>query len=244
MATYPLLQAEFTDEGTFDPFELFSGEADIITDNGIVGASSIVQFSPVARDAEGLIVPWSPLAGTDSKAGTFSGVGTAADTIVVNGVTFTLTASPAVITDVLIGGTVDATAANLAKQINLDSDNTQVLAVPAGSGGVLTLYALQPGAPGTHIAISESSSEFAWAGGATALSGGSAAGEAARAIGIAAQAATTGESVPYFIGGVFNPAVMVWPASVTTLGQQKAAFDRTNIDIRMVKGVSTNITYP
>lgn len=242
MATYPSLLADFTDEGTFDPFELFAGEADIISDNGVVGAVAIEQFRVIARDASGLIVKWDETAGVASKAGTFSAVGTAADTITVNGVVFTLTASPAAITDVLIGGTATATALNFANAVNADVDATQVLAVPAAA--VVTLYALQPGTPGNSIAIAESSTSFSFAGGATALSGGGPAGEASRAIGIAAQAGAVGGPIPFYTGGGFNSDALVWPAAVTTLAQRKAAFDRTNIEVAQVKGVSTNIAYP
>lgn len=51
------------------------------------------------------------------------------------------------------------------------------------------------------------------------------------AIGIAAQAGVLNTFAPYYVGGVFNPDALVWPASVTTLAQRKAVFARTNIQI-------------
>lgn len=240
---YPnLLATGVTLEGTFDPTELYAGDADVISDSGAVGASAIAQFQPVSRAEDGLIMPWDPLAGAANKAGTFSGVGTAADTITVNAVVFTLTASPAVSTDVLIGGTATATAINFAAAVNANPDTTMVRAVQAAA--VVTLYAIDPGAAGNAIAISESSTNFSFAGGATALSGGTAEPKG-RAIGIAAQAAPANSpGIPYFTAGVFNSDIIVWPATITTLAQRKAAFDRTDVHIAKLKGVSTKITYP
>lgn len=51
------------------------------------------------------------------------------------------------------------------------------------------------------------------------------------AVGIALFAGAVGQSVPYYVGGVFNPDALVWPAAVTTLAAKKAAFMRTNIQI-------------
>lgn len=44
------------------------------------------------------------------------------------------------------------------------------------------------------------------------------------------------QSVPIFIGGVFNEARLVWPAAADTLEERKAAFDRTNISIQRLGG--------
>lgn len=64
--------------------------------------------------------------------------------------------------------------------------------------------------------------------------------ETAVAVGILAQAMDTtaatgtGEptSCPFFIGGVFNPEALVWPAAADTLEERVAAFQNTNISIR------------
>lgn len=240
---YPnLLAGGMTSEGTFDPFELYAGEADIITAHDVVGASNIAQFVPVARGSDGLLVAWDPLVGVANKAGTFSGVGTADDTITINGVVFTLKASASNAHEVTIGGTADATAVNFAAKVNADAEGTHVRAVRTSSA-VITLYALEPGSAGNSIAISESGSSFSFAGGATALSGGIAEAET-RAIGISAQAALAGGNMPYFTGGVFNHNAITWPASIDTLVERKAVFDRTNIQIDVPKGVSTYMTIP
>jgi len=242
--TYPAnLVMGFTNEGTFDPAELFAGEADIITDRGVCGATTVVQLAIIARDEDGLIVAWDPLNGAANKAGTFSGVGTAGDTITINGTAFTASATPAVATDFLIGGTATATATNFAAVANLPANMDLTHCRVTRSGAVVTVYSLERGYGGNNIAISESGTGFSFAGGATALSGGTDEGES-KAIGIAAQGATVGEGIPFFTGGVFNRNILVWPASVNTKALQQAAFDRTNIQISEPIGVSTNITYP
>lgn len=53
----------------------------------------------------------------------------------------------------------------------------------------------------------------------------------ALAIGIAAQPAKSGQNVPYYIGGVFNHAALVWDSTLDTLVKRQAVFDRTNIHI-------------
>ncbi len=65
-----------------------------------------------------------------------------------------------------------------------------------------------------------------------------------KAIGIAAQPIPAGVSGPYFIGGVFNHAALIWPAAVSTVPERKMAFDGTNIAIGTILGVATPITYP
>lgn len=240
--TYPnLLAGGVTAEGTFDPTELYGGESDIVTDRGVCGTAAITQFQPVARDEDGLIVPWNELTGAASKAGTFSAVGTAADTITVNGQVFTLASPAPGAFDVLIGATATATAVNFAAKVNAHPDETHVRAIQ--SGAVVTLYSLTPGGDGNSIAIAESSTAFSFAGGATALSGGVAEGEN-KAIGVAAQSATSGEGIPFFTGGVLNVDIVLWPAEIDTLAKRQAVFDRTNLSVAKLKGVSTNITYP
>lgn len=107
-----------------------------------------------------------------SKTGTFSGVGTADDTITVNGVVFTLKASAASAYQVTIGGTAAATAANFAAKVNAKSAETGVTAVAVAED--VTLTATVGGTEGNAIVIAESGTGFSFAGGATLLSGGGA----------------------------------------------------------------------
>lgn len=242
---YPnLLASGVTLEGTFDPAELFAGEADIVADRGTCGASSITQFQIVARGEDGTIVPYNELTGAASKAGTFTAVGADGDTVTINGQAITLKTAATTQFQITIGATAALSAAALAAKINSLPDTFNVRATVAGA--VVTVYALSPGAGGNSIAITKTfatAGDFTWAGGATALSGGADETEA-RAIGIAAQAATVGEGVPYFTGGAFNVDILVWPAELTTLDQRRAVFDRTNIQIAKLKGVSTYMTIP
>lgn len=238
---YPnMLAGGMTAEGSFLPTELFAGESDIVTDRGTAGADiAILQI--VALQEDGTVVPWTGSAGNASKAGTFTGTGTAADTITINGVAFTLVASAATTHEVTIGADAAGTAANLVAKINAVQDEVNVSAVAAGA--VVTLTALEPGVGGNTITLAEASSAFSWAGAATTLSGGSAETES-RAVGIAAQAATIGEGTPYFTGGVFNHEVLGWPAGTTTLAQRKAVFARTNIQISKLLGSATAMVLP
>lgn len=54
---------------------------------------------------------------------------------------------------------------------------------------------------------------------------------------IAAQPALTGQNVPYFDGGCFNDALLVWPAgtSFDTLVERKRFFMGTNIKIETIQ---------
>jgi len=65
--SYPNMLAEgVTLENTFAPFELWAGEADLVTSQGTAGAN-LAQFTVVARNPAGKIVAWAP-AGGDSTA--------------------------------------------------------------------------------------------------------------------------------------------------------------------------------
>jgi len=117
-----------------------------------------------------------------NKAGTFSGVGTANDTITIDGVVYTLKAAPTTVAgEVKIGADAATTAANLVAAINkaagggtlygsLTAVHPTVRAEAAGA--VVTFTAKTAGVGGNSIAIAESGSGFSFAGGATTLSGG------------------------------------------------------------------------
>lgn len=117
-----------------------------------------------------------------SKAGTFSAPGTAADTITIGGVVYTLRASVTTIAnEVAIGASAADTATALAAAINAGAGagvlyGSLTVANPVVTaeveGAVVTVTAKTPGAGGNAITISESGTGFSWAGGATTLSGG------------------------------------------------------------------------
>lgn len=54
-------------------------------------------------------------------------------------------------------------------------------------------------------------------------------GSTGKPIGFMAQAAAANGPAAYFTGGVPNHLALVWPPSVSTLDQRKAAFDGSNI---------------
>jgi hypothetical protein len=244
---YPnLLAGGVTDEGAFVPFELYAGESDIVTSQGVVGAAPIGQFVPVARNESDQIVAWSDVTGAATIQGTFSGVGTAADTIVLNGITFTLVAASANSHQVTIGATPTATATNLVTMVNAVPDEVAMRAtnVVAGvAGPTVTFVALTPGPDGNAITLSEVGTGFSFAGAATTLAGGSYESEN-MAIGISAQPAVAGDNIPYFVGGSFNWKAISWPSSITTLAQARRVFDRTPIHIDKLLGTSARMTIP
>lgn len=54
------------------------------------------------------------------------------------------------------------------------------------------------------------------------------------AIGIACVPATAGQGLPYYTGGDFNHAKLVWPAATTTLALRKAVFARSGIAVSTI----------
>jgi hypothetical protein len=104
---------------------------------------------------------------------TFSGVGTAADTITVAGKTYTLRASVATTAnEVLIGASATATAQNLRDAINTNSGAgttygsatvKHTLVRATVSGAVLTVTALTEGTAANSQATTDTSSSASWA---------------------------------------------------------------------------------
>lgn len=154
-----------------------SGDVDEST-LGLATEKRFVITAPVT-----LVATLTSAAIAASKALTISAI-TSADTqtVVINGQTYTFNTSLTnTANNVLIGADVTAMAANLAAAINGGAGagtlygtgtvaNTGVTATSAL--GVLTATAKTPGTAGNSIAISETLTNGAWAGGATVLSGG------------------------------------------------------------------------
>lgn len=88
---------------------------------------------------------------------TFTGAPTANDTFVLCGTTFTAKASGATTNEFNIGGTVTETATNVAAAINASNAATVTASVVAtSSAGVVTITALDPGAMGNGLRLTES----------------------------------------------------------------------------------------
>lgn len=225
---YPSMLAKgFTATDIPPGFDLYAGESDIVTDQIETAASPLLQFQWYAYDETGKAVPWNPQAGAATGALTFSGVGTAADTITINGHAITLVASGAVGAQINIGASAALTAQNLKAYVNAHPDETGVVA--SGSGAVITLTALEPGIAGNSITTTEAGTNTAF--GAATLTGGSEETEA-RPAGFAAQPIAANGKGPSFVGGIFNHEALVWPASLDTLAKRKAALAGTNIGVR------------
>lgn len=229
--------------GSYTPIDLFAGEQDVVTDRAMVKAGLVLsQFQVIALDGDMTIVAWDPdLTGIGKEYATgtltFSGTGTAADTITINGVVITLVAAapdPAA-HQALIGVSATATAQNVKALINAYPDAFEVVA--KGSAAVLTLRANVPGDDGNAITTTEAGTGTAF-GAATLASGVTVQGEAVGILPHALDTSGTGLNKatwsPYYSGGFFNHAALVWPAGAPTLAARKAAFLGTNISIGSV----------
>lgn len=227
-ASYPnLLASGVTIDNTFAAFELWAGEADLVTSQGTAGAA-IQQFQVVMRDAlNRTVVPWTGH-GPAEATGTItfsSAVPSAADSVTINGTAITFRASGATGYDVNIPGSLALTATAVRDMVNAHEDVFGVSAT--ASGGVVTLTSVEPGENGNAATLAKSGTNIAVS--AATLSGGS--DQGGKAIGFAAQAAVVGGPVAFYTGGVPNHLALVWPAGVSTLDARKAAFDGSNITV-------------
>jgi hypothetical protein len=200
-------------------------------------STTLAQFAVVGRNAGNKIAmatngddPAVPATG----ALTFSGTGTAADTVTINGVVYTLVAAPAVANDVKIGASAAATALNIIAAINgaagsgvtYGAATTPHPDVSARSNAstVVGLAARVPGAAGNAITTTEAGTGTSF--GAATLTGGL--DEAGvKAIGVVAHASTvdgSGGNVQVFYQGCFNQDALVWDASFDTDAKKQAAF--------------------
>lgn len=108
-----------------------------------------------------------------SLVGTFTGAPTAADTVTINGVAFTARAANPAANEFVLSSTAATNATRLAAAINASTSNKikgTVFAI--ASGATITVYAVDPGQGGNLYTMAESMDNFSWAGGGTALAGG------------------------------------------------------------------------
>lgn len=126
--------------------------------NAINNMASFIQTQVLGR---GIKVTYFDTAVSASTTGTFTDAPVAAQTMSINGVTFTARASGAVANEFNIGSTVTATATNLAAAINASVTAGIIGTVGATSSlGTVTFFALVPGSAGKNIPISESLDNF------------------------------------------------------------------------------------
>lgn len=248
-----------TDIGTFTPIQLWAGEPNGGTTQGVLASGFVFgqvnargetfKFPVVARRADGKLVPWNPLADSDGASGYATGTFTisstgpvAAETVTINGdvLTFRAAVDADLPTEVAIGATINETAANLAAVINeLRNDFSANFPVTATvAGAVVTVRA--PGVAGNAVTIVETATNIAVSG--ATLAGGTdsdaEAGGVSEPIGILPHAVDTSATglnadtdTPYFFSGNPNYDALDVPAGTTYL-ELKRAFDRTAINIQ------------
>ncbi len=242
--------------GTFAPIQLWAGEPNGQTTQGTLAAGQKVgQLNarnetfkfPVVALVGGKLVAWDPLGSDnydDYASGTLTfspAVPTAGETVTIAGkvITFRAAADPDE-DEVTIGGTPNATAANLATFINAHRNEFGVAGgvIASAAGAVTTVRS--PGTAGNAVTLVEAGAKIA-ASGAT-LTGGTdsdaEAGGAAKPYGIlphALDASATGYNAdvdtPVFISGHPNFEALDLPAG-TTYAEIKAAFAGTMINVQ------------
>lgn len=253
-----ILAHGYTQEGTFTPIQLWAGEPNGQTTQGVAAAGykfgklnsrdETYKFAVVAL-VGGLLVPWNPLADSDNPNAwatgtiTFStAVPTAAETVTINGDVFTFKALANATGqyDVAIGATLNETAANLAAAINKNRNDFGVAGgvVATSSGAVTTVKS--PGVAGNAVTLAEAGANIA-ASGAT-LSGGTDSdaetggarvpyGILPHAIDTTATGYNAAVNTPVFISGHPSFDALDLPDG-TTYQEIKAAFAGTMINVQ------------
>jgi hypothetical protein len=198
--------------------------------------TSFAQFSVVGLDAAGklALATYGAAAAAATGTLTFSGVGTAADTITIGTRTYTLVAALTAANQVLIGASVTASAANLVAAINgaagagttYGADTVSHPSVTASSAvGVVTITAKELGPNGNDVVTTEAGTGTSF--GAATLAGGRNLG-GVKPIGVLAQSATLGATgtlgAPVWYSGCFNRDALIWHGSYDTNAKKEAAF--------------------
>lgn len=255
MTTIPLPQpgiAGYEASDTFVINDLFNSAIPhpVTEDFPVAADVEIPVFSVVGEGTDGnlaLATYGSQQAKAATGALTFSGVGTADDTITVGSVTYTLKAAPTTVANqVKIGATAAETAANLIAAVNKAAgggtaygSNTvahpDVQAESLG-GAIVGITAKVPGLAGNALATTETGTNTSF--GAATLTGGEDA-FGVKPIGITTAAVydvNTAQRVAVYRAGNFNPAALNWHASFDTDAKKAVAFRGspapTNIVIR------------
>lgn len=246
--------------GTFEPIQLWAGEANGQSTQGVAAADNIfgavnargeTYKFPVVALVGGVLVPWNPLADSDNPNAwatgtiTFStAVPTAGETVTINGDAFTFRAAVDADTDyeVAIGATLTETATNLKNAIN---NVRMAFGVESGSGVIATSSAgvvtvKSAGVAGNAVTLAEAGANIAVSG--ATLSGGTDSdaeiGGARKPYGVLPHALDTTATgydaavdTPVFISGHFNFDALDVPDG-TTYQELKAAFAGTMINIQ------------
>lgn len=246
--------AAYEQGDTYSQVELFNSAIPMpVTEDFEVAASTtLLARAVVGLDASGkLVMATDDTVGGTRATGTltFSGTGTANDTITIGSAVYKLVAAPAAAYDVKIGASAAETATNLIAAINADvsagagtlfgTGTVEHPSVEARSGGsgIVNLVADAHGIAGNAIATTETGTNTSF-GTATLTGGADAVG--VQAIGVAVVGIVTDSSnakrIAIYRAGNFNPDALVYHASFDTLAKKCAAFrgapTPTNIVVR------------
>ena len=252
-----ILAHGYNNEGSFEPIQLWAGEPNGQTTQGVAAAGfkfgqlnsrdETYKFAVVAL-VGGLLVPWNPLADSDVPnafaSGTFTfstAVPTAGETVTINGKVITFrAAADSALNEVTIGGTLNATAANLAAFVNKHRTEFGIAngVIASASGAVTTIKSA--GVAGNAVTLAETGANIAASG--ANLTGGTdsdaEAGGARVPYGILPHALDTTATgynadvdTPVFISGHPNFAALDLPEG-TTYQEIKAAFAGTMINVQ------------
>lgn len=240
------------------PVQLYAGEKQPVSTQGVAAAGykfgllneqGITSKFPVVAEVGGELVPWNPLADSNTASafatGTFTfsiAVPTAGETVTIGGQTITFAAAADADTqwEVAIGADLAATAANLAALINLNRNafGTAFPVTASSAGAVTTVRA--PGDAGEAVTLAETGVNIA-ASGATLTAGADSDATPGGAnlptaiLPHALDTTATGYNAivdtPMFVEGVFNYEALDVPAG-TTYAEMRAAFRRSGIVIQ------------
>jgi hypothetical protein len=244
--------------GSFEPIQLWAGEPNGQTTQGVAAAGQkfgqvnvrgeTFKFPVVALVGD-LLVPWNPLADSDVPNAYASGtvtfvvaVPTAGETVTINGDVFTFRAQADVDQpyEVAIGASLAITAVNLANAINAHRQDFGIAngVIANAAGAVVTVKSA--GAAGNAVTLAENGANIAVSGGT--LTGGTdsdaEAGGARVPYGILPHALDTTETgynatvdTPVFISGHPSFDALSLPVGIT-YAEVKAAFAGTMINVQ------------
>jgi hypothetical protein len=233
---------------TFDPAQslLVTGDvpAQMSYPYPVAANLNLAARTVVAFDGAGnvIVAEFGSVAGVKATGTlTFSGVGTAAETITVGTRVYTMVATLTGVADqVLIGASATASAQNFKNAINADAatlgvthgsttDHPSVLA--SGAAAAILLTANAAGVAGNSVATTETLATAAAFGAATLTGGANAVATAPAAIGFVKYAADNSAGgdgaikVEVTRMGCFNPDALTWDASYDTLAKKLYAFE-------------------
>lgn len=245
-------------EGTFTPIQLWAGEPNGQTTQGVaaegylfgkLNARGETYKFPVVALVGGILVPWDPLADSDNPNAYASGtvtfsvaVPTAGETVTINGDVFTFAAAVDVNTpyEVAIGATLTETATNLKNAINAHRMDFGIAGGVIATSAVGVVTVKSPGVAGNAVTLAEAGTNIAVSGGT--LAGGTDSdaeiGGARQPYGILPHALDTTATgyddpveTPVFISGHPNFEALDLPEG-TTYQEIKAAFAGTMINVQ------------